>query len=42
MSVALSSILSLLPVFAIIGVSLLVAGILARGDEAAASRSRRY
>lgn len=41
MSVSLSSILSLLPVFAIVTVSLLVAAVLARGDNRASLRSRR-
>jgi hypothetical protein len=41
MSVSLSSILSLLPVFAIVAISLLVAAVLARGDDRTALRSRR-
>jgi hypothetical protein len=41
MSVSLSSILSLLPVFTIVAISLIVAAILARGDDRASLRSRR-
>lgn len=41
MSVAVSEILSLLPVITIVAVSALVAFVLARGDEAARARWRR-
>ena len=41
MSVALSEILSLLPVITIVVVSVLVAFVLAHGDEAARSRMNR-
>jgi len=40
-SVTLSNILSLAPVIAIVGVSVLIAAVLARGDEVTSSRARR-
>lgn len=41
MSVTFSTILSLAPVIAIVAVSVLIAFVLARGDEVTSSRARR-
>ena len=41
MSVALSTIISLAPVIAIVVISALVAFVLARGDEVTSTRARR-
>ena len=41
MSIDLSTILSLAPVIAIVAISVLIAFVLARGDEVTSSRARR-
>lgn len=41
MSVTLSNILALAPVIAIVAISVLIAFVLARGDEVTSSRARR-
>lgn len=41
MSITLSTILSLAPVIAIVAISVLIAFVLARGDEVTSTRARR-
>ena len=41
MSIDLSTILSLVPVIAIVAISVLIAFVLARGDEVTSTRARR-
>lgn len=41
MSVTFSNIIALAPVIAIVGISVLVAFVLARGDEVTSTRARR-
>ncbi|MGH3138596.1 MAG: hypothetical protein ACRDQE_02600 [Gaiellales bacterium] len=41
MSVSFSTVISLAPVIAIVGISALIAFVLARGDEVTSTRARR-